>query len=150
MHREGAEWRDLVGAYLDAAIPRIIYNYVGNFRPKLRMDGPPTLIFEWIKEHKSVNKRGLITQAICRKSKDENNQNRLLIAIAISLSMLIPGAFAQSNSSSATSSERAAAAKRELKDLEKARLIDSLRHSTLRMQAQSEELERLVPGIIDR
>ena len=74
---------------------------------------------------------------------------RLLIAIAISLSMLIPGAFAQSNSSSATSSERAAAAKRELKDLEKARLIDLLRHSTLRMQAQSEEL-RDSTEIIDR
>jgi hypothetical protein len=68
---------------------------------------------------------------------------RSLIVIAISLSMFAPGAFARSNSSSATPSERAAAAKRETKDLEKARLIDALRHSTLRMQTQSEELEKL-------
>jgi hypothetical protein len=68
---------------------------------------------------------------------------RSLIVMAISLSMLTPSAFAQSNSSSATPSERAAAAKRETKDLEKARLIDALQHSTLRMQAQSKELEKL-------
>jgi hypothetical protein len=68
---------------------------------------------------------------------------RLLIVTAISMSILIPDAFAQSNSSSVTSSERAAAAKRETQDLEKARLIEQLRHSNLRMRAQSEELEKL-------
>jgi hypothetical protein len=68
---------------------------------------------------------------------------RLLIATAILMLMLIPGAFARSNSSSATSSDRAAAAKRETTNLEKARLIEQLRHSNLRMQAQSEELEKL-------
>ena len=66
---------------------------------------------------------------------------RSLMVIAISLSMLIPGAFAQSNCSSTTPSGRAAAAKRETKDLEKARLIDALRH--LRMQAPSEEGQQL-------
>jgi hypothetical protein len=68
---------------------------------------------------------------------------RLLIAAAISASMLISGAFAQSESSTATPSDRAAAAKRETTNLEKARVIDALRHSTLRMQAQSQELEKL-------
>jgi hypothetical protein len=68
---------------------------------------------------------------------------RLMIVTAISMLMLISGAFAQSNSSSATPSERAAAAKRETQDLEKARLIEQLRHSNLRMQAQQEELEKL-------
>jgi hypothetical protein len=38
---------------------------------------------------------------------------------------------------------RAAAARRETADLEKARLIEQLRHSNLRMQAQSEEIETL-------
>jgi hypothetical protein len=37
----------------------------------------------------------------------------------------------------------AAATNHETADLEKVRLIDTLRHSTLRMQAQSEELEKL-------
>jgi hypothetical protein len=51
---------------------------------------------------------------------------RLLIVTAVSMSMLIPGAFAQSSVPSASPSDRAAAAK-------------ALRHSDLRMQAQSEE-----------
>jgi hypothetical protein len=67
----------------------------------------------------------------------------LLIITAISMLILTGGAFAQSNAHSATPSHRAAAAKGEIRDLEKARLIDALRHSTLRMQAQSEELEKL-------
>lgn len=71
---------------------------------------------------------------------------RLLIVTAISMLILIPGAFAQGSSSSPTSnqSDRAAAAKRNLADLERARLLDALRNSTLRMQAQSQELEKLV------
>ena len=40
-------------------------------------------------------------------------------------------------------SARAAAARRQTADLEKARLIEQLRHSYLRMQAQSEEIETL-------
>jgi hypothetical protein len=68
---------------------------------------------------------------------------RFLIVTAISMSMVIPGAFAQSNSSAATPSDRAAAARRETSDLEKARLIEQLRHSNLRMQAQTKELEEL-------
>jgi hypothetical protein len=68
---------------------------------------------------------------------------RLLAITAISALMLVSGAFAQSESPTATPSDRAAAAKRETSDLEKARLIDALRHSTLRMQAQSQELEKL-------
>jgi hypothetical protein len=68
---------------------------------------------------------------------------RLLIIAAISLSTLISGAFAQSESPTVTPSDRAAVAKRETRDLEKARLIDALRNSTLRMQAQSQELEKL-------
>ena len=67
---------------------------------------------------------------------------RLLI-VAISMSVLISGALAESDSSTVTPSDRAAAAKRETRNLEKARLIDAMRHSTLRMQAQSQELEKL-------
>jgi hypothetical protein len=54
-----------------------------------------------------------------------------------------PANVAQSNSCSATPSDRAAAAKRETEDLEKARLIEALRHSNLRMQAQSQEVKKL-------
>jgi len=68
---------------------------------------------------------------------------RLLIVAAISMPMLISGAFAESDLSTATPSDRAAAARRETGELEKARLIDAMRHSTLRMQAQSQELEKL-------
>jgi hypothetical protein len=68
---------------------------------------------------------------------------RLLIVTAITMLMLISDAFAQSNASSPTPSDRAAAARRETADLEKARLIEALRHSTLRMQAQGQELEKL-------
>ena len=68
---------------------------------------------------------------------------RLLIVAAISMPMLISGAFAESDLSTATPSDRAAAARRETSELEKARLIDAMRHSTLRMQAQSQELEKL-------
>jgi hypothetical protein len=68
---------------------------------------------------------------------------RLLIVAAISLLMPISGAFAQNEPSTATPSDRAAVAKGETRDLEKARVIDALRHSTLRMQAQSQELEKL-------
>ena len=70
---------------------------------------------------------------------------RLLIVTAISMSMLIPGAFAQSNSSSPTPNQRdrTAEARRNVDDLEKARLLEALRHSTLRMQAQAQELEKL-------
>ena len=68
---------------------------------------------------------------------------RLLIVTAITMLMLMSGAFAQTNTSSATPSERAAAARHETADLEKARLIEQLRHSNLRMQAQSEEIEKL-------
>jgi hypothetical protein len=68
---------------------------------------------------------------------------RLFIVTAISMSMLTTGAFAQGNASSATPSERAAAAKRETTDLEKARIIEQLRHSNLRMQAQQKEIEKL-------
>ena len=68
---------------------------------------------------------------------------RLLIVTAITMLMLMSGAFAQTNTSSATTSERAAAARHETEDLEKARLIEQLRHSNLRMQAQSEEIEKL-------
>ena len=67
---------------------------------------------------------------------------RSLIVIAVVLSILIPGAFAQSNSIT-DKSNRTAAAKRETADLEKARLIEQLRHSNLRMQAQQKELEKL-------
>jgi hypothetical protein len=67
---------------------------------------------------------------------------RSLIVIAVVLSILIPSAFAQSNSIT-DKSDRAAAAKRETADLEKARLIEQLRHSNLRMQAQQKELEKL-------
>jgi hypothetical protein len=66
---------------------------------------------------------------------------RLLIVTAILMSMLIPSAFAQSNSSSARQSDRTAAAKRETADLEKVRLIEQPRHSKLRMQVQQEEFE---------
>jgi hypothetical protein len=70
---------------------------------------------------------------------------RLLIVAAISMSMLIPGAFAQSNSSSPapSQSDRVAEAKRNVADLEKARLLNALQNSTLRMQAQSQELKKL-------
>jgi hypothetical protein len=70
---------------------------------------------------------------------------RLLVVTAISMSMLIPGAFAQSNSSSPTSNQRdrAVEAKRNVADLEKARLLNALRDSTYRLQAQSQELEKL-------
>ena len=65
---------------------------------------------------------------------------RSLIVTAIWLSMLIPSAFAQTNSSSTSQSDRIAAAKRETADLEKARIIEQLRHSNLRMQAQQKEI----------
>ena len=70
---------------------------------------------------------------------------RSLIVIAISISLLIPNAFAQSNPTAPTSNQRdrTAEAKRNLADLEKARLLNTLRRSTLRMQAQSQELEKL-------
>lgn len=68
---------------------------------------------------------------------------RSLIVTAVSLSMFIPGAFAQSHSSPTTQSARFAAAKRETADLEKARIIEQLRHSNLRMQAQQKELDKL-------
>lgn len=67
---------------------------------------------------------------------------RLLIIIAILISMPIPGAFAQS-SRPPDQRDRLAAAKRNLAEIERARLLDALRHSTLRMQAQSDELEKL-------
>jgi hypothetical protein len=68
---------------------------------------------------------------------------RLLIVTVILTLMQTPDSFAQGNSSQATSSDRAAAARSETQSLEKARLIEQLRHSNLRMQAQSEELEKL-------
>ena len=68
---------------------------------------------------------------------------RSLIVTAIWLSMLIPSALAQTNSSSTTQSDRIDAAKRETADLEKARIIEQLRHSNLRMQAQQKEIEKL-------
>jgi hypothetical protein len=72
---------------------------------------------------------------------------RLLVVAAISMSMLmlIPGAFAQSNSSSPRSNQhdRAVEAKRNIADLEKARLLNALRDSTYRLQAQSQELDKL-------
>jgi len=68
---------------------------------------------------------------------------RSLIVTAIWLSMLIPSALAQTNSSSTTQSDRIGAAKRETADLEKARIIEQLRHSNLRMQAQQKEIEKL-------
>jgi hypothetical protein len=54
-----------------------------------------------------------------------------------------PANVAQSNSSSAKPGGRAAVARREMEDLEKARLIEALRHSNPRMQAQSEEYKKL-------
>jgi len=47
---------------------------------------------------------------------------RLLIVTAITMLMLMSGAFAQTNTSAAAPSERAAAARHEAADLEKARL----------------------------
>ena len=67
---------------------------------------------------------------------------RSLIVTAVSLSMFIPCAFAQSDSSPIPQSARIAAAKRETADLEKARIIEQLRHSNLRMQAKQKELEK--------
>ena len=67
---------------------------------------------------------------------------RSLIVTAIWLSMLVPSAFAQTNSSSTNQSDRIAAAKRETADLEKARIIEQLRHNNLRMQAQQKEIEK--------
>jgi hypothetical protein len=54
---------------------------------------------------------------------------RSLIVTAIWLSMLIPSALAQTNSSSTTQSDRIDAAKRETADLEKARIIEQMRQS---------------------
>jgi hypothetical protein len=48
-----------------------------------------------------------------------------------------PANVAQSNSPSASPSDSAAAARRETEDLEKARAIEALKDSNLRMQAQS-------------
>ena len=67
---------------------------------------------------------------------------RVLIVVTIVMSMLIPGALAQSSPPS-NQRDRLAAAKRNLAEIERARLLDALRHSTLRMQAQSDELEKL-------
>jgi hypothetical protein len=47
-----------------------------------------------------------------------------------------PANVTQGNSTSATPSDGAAAARRETEDLEKARLIEALRHRNLPMQAQ--------------
>jgi hypothetical protein len=68
---------------------------------------------------------------------------RLLVVVAVSMLMLVPGAFAQNSSSSATQTDPMAAAKRETADLEKERLIEQMRQNTLLMQAQSKELEKL-------
>lgn len=68
---------------------------------------------------------------------------RSFIVAAVLLSMLIPGAFAQSHSSSTMQRDRFDAAKRETSNLEKARIIEQLRHSNLRMQAEQKEIEKL-------
>ena len=69
---------------------------------------------------------------------------RFLMIAAITSSMLVPALaqgdpanVAQSNSPSASPSDSAAAARRETEDLEKARAIEALKDSNLRMQAQS-------------
>jgi hypothetical protein len=69
---------------------------------------------------------------------------RFLMIAAITSSMLVPALaqgdpanVVQGNSPSASPSDRAAAARRETEDLEKARSIEALKHSNLRMQAQS-------------
>ena len=68
---------------------------------------------------------------------------RFLVIAAITSSMLVPALaqgdpanVAQNNSPSASPSDSAAAARRETKDLEKARSIEALKDSNLRMQAQ--------------
>jgi hypothetical protein len=66
----------------------------------------------------------------------------LLIVTAISMSMLIPGAFAQ-NSPTQNQPDRTVEAKRNLADLERARLLKALQDNTYRLQAQPQELEKL-------
>jgi hypothetical protein len=68
---------------------------------------------------------------------------RSLIVAAALLPMLIGVASAQRSSFSPAAGDRAAAVRRENADLEKARLIEQLRHSNLRMQARQKELEDL-------
>jgi hypothetical protein len=86
---------------------------------------------------------------------------RSLIVTAIWLSMLIPSALAQTNSSSTTQSDRIDAAKRETADLEKARIIEQLRQSNLRSaaarrrardraNAEPSEYGAAAPGVVYR
>ncbi len=68
---------------------------------------------------------------------------RALPIIAISTLMLTSGAFAQNNSSLPSNQhDRLDEAKRNLADLERARLLHALKDSNLRLQAQSKELEK--------
>jgi hypothetical protein len=68
---------------------------------------------------------------------------RALAVFVFALPLLITVAFAQNNPPPVTRGERAIAVKRENAELENARLIEQLRHSNLRMQAKSTELEKL-------
>jgi hypothetical protein len=82
---------------------------------------------------------------------------RFLMIAAITSSMLVPvlaqgdpANVAESNSPSASPSDRAAAARRETEDLEKARSIDALKDSNLRMQAQSADKSGLAQESVEQ
>jgi hypothetical protein len=65
----------------------------------------------------------------------------LIISILVFPFLFIAASARDNSSSSVGEGGQLAIAKRENADLEKARLIEQLRHSNLRMQAQQKELE---------
>jgi hypothetical protein len=66
---------------------------------------------------------------------------RTVIISILALPFLFTAAFARDDLSPTRESDPLTVAKRESADVEKARLIEQLRHSNLRMQAQQKELE---------